>query len=222
MAEDDASLRDARRAGGLDEFALFQGQGLAAHNAGHGQPGHRAQGDEHQDQVSSEHGHQQDDEEHVGQRIEHIDDAHHQLVHPPADKARRSAPDHPDHQRDRGGDHPDRQGYLQPHQQAREHVAPQGVGAKQMAVDHGFGPGVALVDGVVAEGQQQGADQGGDQQQADQDQAGHGRLVAQQSAARIVPQAAPALGGGVYGAGVPARIEQQADQDSLTRGSSAA
>ncbi len=90
--------------GRLDKFLLAQGLHLRAHDARHGQPLHRADGQEQQQHVAPEHHHQQHDEDHEGQRVENIDDAHHHRVHAAAGVAGDRAPGHADQQGHRGGD----------------------------------------------------------------------------------------------------------------------
>ena len=78
----------AERAGRLDERLVLEREHLPAHDARHGQPLHRAQRDEQHEQALGEEHQQQDDEEDVRQRVEHVDDAHHELVDLAADVAR--------------------------------------------------------------------------------------------------------------------------------------
>src|SRR5579862_1291685 len=98
VTADDAPGADARRARGLDVFALLDRQRLAADDARHGQPLHRADVDEEQVEVAVERHHQDDDEEDEGQRIEHVDETHHHRVDAAADIARRRAVGDADHQ----------------------------------------------------------------------------------------------------------------------------
>ena len=63
---------DAAGARRLDIFLLLDRQRLAAHDPRHGQPFHRADGDEQQDEIAVEHHHQDDDEEDEGQGIENV------------------------------------------------------------------------------------------------------------------------------------------------------
>ena len=133
MADDDAEGADAARARRLDEFLLLDGQGLAAHDARHGQPFHRADRHEQQDEIAVEHHHQDDDEEDEGQGIKHIHDAHHQLVEAPAQIAGGRAIDNPDHQRHQGRHQPHRQRHPRPEQHAHEQVAAHRIGAEPVA-----------------------------------------------------------------------------------------
>ena len=92
---------DAERLGRLHVFLALDRQRLAAHDARHVEPFDGADGDEHQDEVPAEEHDQHDDEEDEGQRIEDVDDAHHDEVDPAAEIAGRRAVDHADHDRDR-------------------------------------------------------------------------------------------------------------------------
>ena len=78
---------DAQRLRRLHVFLPLDGQGLAAHDARHVEPFDGADGDEHQDEVPAEEHHQHDHEEDEGQRVEDVDDAHHDEVDAPAEIA---------------------------------------------------------------------------------------------------------------------------------------
>ena len=101
----------AERDGRLDELALPQRERLAAHDARHGEPADRADGEEDQQQAATEHHGQDDHEEHVRQRIQHVDDAHHPAVDAPAEVAGGGAPGNADHDADGGGEQRDEQRY---------------------------------------------------------------------------------------------------------------
>ena len=87
MAADDLPVADAQRLGRGDELALLQRQRLAAHDARHVEPLDGADGDEDEDEVAAEEDHQDDDQEDEGQRIEHLDQAHHDVVDAAAGEA---------------------------------------------------------------------------------------------------------------------------------------
>ena len=78
--------------------------------------------------------HQHDDEEHEGQRVENVDDAHHDLVGPPADEARDRAIDHADQHRHQAADDADGERHPACHQGAGQQVAAARVGAEQEIV----------------------------------------------------------------------------------------
>ena len=180
--------------GGLDELLLLQGQGLAADDAAHGQPLHRADGHEDQQDVRPEGHHQQDDEEDEGQGVEDIDDPHHGLVHHPPEIAGGRPPGDTDQERDEGGHQADRQGDPQAHGQARQKVPAQGVGPQQVAVGQGRDPDVRLIDLVVGPGGQGRAQQGEEGQEDQHHQAGGGGPVGEQSGDSVIGQAAAAGG----------------------------
>ena len=123
--------RDAQRLGRLHIFLPPDRQRLAAHDARHVEPQHRADGQEHQHEVAPEEHHQHDDEEDEGQRIEHVDDAHHDLVGLAADEAGRGAVEHADDHRHDAGEQADGQRDAPGHQRARQQIAAGIVGAEQ-------------------------------------------------------------------------------------------
>ena len=138
-----AERADAARARRFDEFLLLDGERLAAHDPRHGQPFHRADGDEQQDEVAVEDHHQDDDEEDEGQRIEHIDEAHHQSRRcAPPTIARDRAIEHADHQADQGRDQADRQRNPRAIKHAHEQIAADRIGAEPVraagVAEHGL------------------------------------------------------------------------------------
>ena len=129
-------MLDAHGLGRLHEFLPLDRQRLAADDAGHVEPFHRADGDEHQHEIPPEEYHQQDDEEDEGQRIEHVDRTHHHGVDPPAEVARRGAPEHADQDRDRRRQHTDGQRDAAGHERTGQQVAAVGVSAEEEEVLH--------------------------------------------------------------------------------------
>ena len=131
VAKQDAALPDAQRLGRRDIFLPPDRQRLAAHDARHVEPQHRADRQEHQHEIAPEEHHQHDDEEDEGQGIEHVDDAHHDLVGLAAEKAGGGAVEHADHHGDKAGKQPDGQRDAAGHQRARQQIAADIVGAEQ-------------------------------------------------------------------------------------------
>ena len=78
--------------------------------------------------------HQHDDEEDEGQRIEDVDDAHHDLVDPAAGKTGYAAIDHADQHRDDAAEDADGKRDAPGDQRSREEVAAAWVGAEQEIV----------------------------------------------------------------------------------------
>src|SRR5690606_14856366 len=101
---DDAPAGQAQGLRRLDEFLAPQVLHLTPHDAGHGEPFHRADGEKQQDDVAAEHHHQQDDEDHEGQGVEDIHQAHHHRVELAPGVARHRAPQHADDEGHAGGD----------------------------------------------------------------------------------------------------------------------
>src|ERR1700674_4337568 len=77
VAADDLGARHAACKRRLDKLPAFERQRLAADDARHGEPLDRPDRDEDEHDVAAEKHHQQDDEEQEGQRVQHIDEAHH-------------------------------------------------------------------------------------------------------------------------------------------------
>jgi hypothetical protein len=122
---------------------------LAPHDPAHGQPFDRADGGEDQHDVALEDRQQEDDEEDEGQGIEHVDDAHHEVVDAPAQIAGDGAPGDPDEEADGGGDDADQQRDAQADQQAGEQVTALQVGAEDVHVLEGRRDGAQVRDGAV-------------------------------------------------------------------------
>ena len=123
-------LRNPSATGGFDEFLLLQRHHLAADNAGHRQPFHRADGQEQQEDAAPHKNHQQNDEHRERQRVEHIHDPHHHDIEFAAKITGHRAVEQTDGQRDRRGAQPDEQGNAPAHQHARQHIPTELVGAE--------------------------------------------------------------------------------------------
>ena len=223
MPADNGELADARRSRRLDEFHAFQGDGLPAHDARHRQPLHRTDGHKDQDNIAPEHDHQDDDEEDEGQRIEHIHDAHHQLVHASADKAGGRAPDHADNQRHGGCNHANHKRHAKTDQRARQQVPALRVGAEQVPVlqpRRNLHP-VAIDEAGIVHPQQR-PDKGQESQNAQQHKAGDGCTVTQKARACIVPQGPAAHRCAFHHFGLFCRRRCKRHQSYFTFGLSAA
>ena len=191
VAPDDRGGTDPAGPRRLDELLPLDAQRLAPDDARHVQPFDRPDRDEDQDDVAAEEHHQQDHEEHERQRIEHIDQPHHDAVDPAAEIPRRRPIQHADRQADRRGDQPDHQRDLPAVERADQQVAPVGVGAEQVSGR----PVRRRHDGVPEdlvqfERDQQRPDEAGQHHQQQHDAGGDGGLVAQQAPAGVAPQAA--------------------------------
>ncbi len=191
MTGDDLPLGDAADVGRLDELLALETQGLAAHNPRHVEPAHRPDGEENEGQVATEEGHQHDHEEHEGEGVEDLKHAHHQAVDPAADEAGRGAVEGTDDDGHQGPHDADHQGDASAEQGTHEQVAPQAVGAEPVAGLHVrgtlHGPPVRVIErvlGQVGPHDHRQTDDGQD------DEAGQGRLVAQETATGILPQGA--------------------------------
>ena len=88
--------RHAGRARREHELLVLQRDHLAADDARHRQPRDGAERDEQQHELAerrlpAEERQQHDDDHHVGDRVQHVDDAHHHLVDAAAEIAGRRA-----------------------------------------------------------------------------------------------------------------------------------
>src|ERR1051325_7065058 len=114
MAEDNSRRGDTSRARRQYKLLVLERQYLPANDPRHRQPRNRSERDEQQRQLSSrrltaKHRQQHDHDDHVKQRIEHVDDAHHQVVNAAAHISRNRAVADADQQRHERRDDPDKQ-----------------------------------------------------------------------------------------------------------------
>eukprot|EP01022_Parablepharisma_sp_SALTPOND_P021764 TRINITY_DN435_c0_g2_i1.p1 TRINITY_DN435_c0_g2~~TRINITY_DN435_c0_g2_i1.p1 ORF type:complete len:1135 (-),score=399.44 TRINITY_DN435_c0_g2_i1:1781-5185(-) len=99
LAEDQLGIAHAQAACGLHELAMAQRQKLRTCQARHRRPGHHADGQHHGTDLGTEHRHQHQQEQKVGQDLESLGDTHEQVVDPaPIETGHR-----PQHQADDGG-----------------------------------------------------------------------------------------------------------------------
>ena len=187
MAPDDCRRGQAERNRRLDKLLLSQGLHLAAHDARHGQPLHRADGQEEQQEVAPEDHHQQHDEYHEGQRVENIHQAHHDRVHTAADIACHSPPGHADQQRHRGGDKTHRQGNAPAIEDLGKQIATKNVGTQPVRRRGRRGPQVQVLV-IVGVGRDPGRQQGQDHETDQHHQAEDRQAVATQANPGILPQ----------------------------------
>ena len=66
---------------GFDKFFAFEAQRLAANNTRHIQPGNHPDSHEDQQDILTEEGHQQDDEEHEREGVQDFQQTHHYRVY---------------------------------------------------------------------------------------------------------------------------------------------
>ena len=108
VAHEDRERAHPERARRLDELAPLQRERLAAHDARGGEPAHRAERDEqHREAAARQERRQDDDDEQVRQRIQHVDEAHHEPVGAPAGEAGDRPPGDADHQAHHARQHAD-------------------------------------------------------------------------------------------------------------------
>ena len=129
MLEEDGGGGGANSAGRLHIVEVAQREHLAADDAGHGEPAHGADGDVEQPDVAAEDDHQQDDQEHEGEPVEHVDSAHHERVDASPIPAGNGAPDKSDDERDEGGEQADHEADAGAVDEADGEVAAEAVGA---------------------------------------------------------------------------------------------
>ena len=130
------TMRERPRAaddGRIHEFAFAQRQRLAAHDACHGEPAESADRDQDRQRAAAEHDRQDDHEEDLGQRVQHVYEAHHQRVGAPAPVTRERAPGDADDERDERRRQRDRERDAKPMQRAHQEVAAEPVGAEPVS-----------------------------------------------------------------------------------------
>ena len=176
-------------------------QRLAAHDARHGEPFDRADGDEGEIEIPVENHHQDDDKENVRQGIEHVDEAHHQPVRAPPRETGDGAVAHADQQADDGRGDADRQRYARAVEHANEQIAPHRVGAEPVRAARAAGDCVArppigragdhgIIDRIIGVRRKQRRERRGERNQGQDDNARDRGLVGEQPAACVDPQAA--------------------------------
>ena len=164
--------------------------------------------------------HEQDQHEHVGNGHQHVDHAHHRAVEPAAEVACRGAVERTDHNRDHRAEDADHQRYAGALHRAREQVAAERVHPEIVAVGNGGAPCSATLPSIAQsissldhDGHQVAEDgEGGDEQQ--DDEARHGRPVAEEADAGIAPEGAAAghaldIGGGERADGASSEEERR-------------
>ena len=194
VPEDDPPAAEAQRARRLDELHALNGQHLAPDDARHREPFDGAYREEEQEDVPAEEHHQQDDEDREGQRIEDVDQPHHERVHLAPDVARHRAVGDADRQRDEGGDEPHHQGDPPAVEGAGEEVPAEGVGPQPVLARRRDGAEVEVLLLVgLGEERARGA---GERQGEEQDPAGERprrlrRSLCQASLQRECPRSVP-------------------------------
>ena len=103
---------------------------MRAHNPRHGQPFHRADGEEQEQNIAPEYHHQKHDKNHKGQGIEDIDQAHHHGIDPATHIARHGAPGDANDQCHSGGDKPNRKRDTPAVHDLRQDIAAKDIGAQ--------------------------------------------------------------------------------------------
>ena len=159
VADDDPRAPGAERACGVHVGFLANGERLAAHDAREIEPGDGAQGDEEQVGVPPEHHDEQDDEQHEGQCVQRVDDAHHGLVDASPEEARNGAVGNPDEHADARGQQRDGDGDAGTGEASRQQVPPDAVGTEPVRGARGLVDRVP-VDFVEAPRGHQGDEQG--------------------------------------------------------------
>jgi hypothetical protein len=108
-----------------DKLRLTYGaQDLSPHDSGHRHPAEAAQDHEDDQEVPPQHGHDDDDQEHVGQPVEDVDEAHHEAVHLAPQESRDGAVPDADEQADAGRQDSHRERNMAPVKGADHQVAP--------------------------------------------------------------------------------------------------
>ena len=129
---DDARRGRAERTRGAHEVAFAQRQELAAHQAREVSPVDQADGQEDIDHAGAEGRGNDDHEQQVGKRVEHVGEAHQPVVDAAAEKAGEAANRQADGQDQDLDENGHRQRHARAVDQAAEHVAPDVVVAHQV------------------------------------------------------------------------------------------
>ncbi len=110
MPHENAGCAYTGGARSLDELAILQRQGLAANDPCGGEPADRPDRDEQpRHAAAAKDRREDDDDEQIRQRIQHVQEAHHQLVGASTEVAGNRTPGNTDHQADDGGQQADQQ-----------------------------------------------------------------------------------------------------------------
>ena len=222
MLLDDAAAGRAECAGCGDILALLQRQDLRADDTRHTDPVQQREDDEDRHHVGAEllhpaeaglggqalqrfldgHG-QQDDEQDVGDGVENIGDAHHDVIDPAARKCGDGAVGRADEQDQHRGQQADGQGDAGAHHDTHGKVTAHTVGAQNMRKDLLARVDELLLGGrilerskvvaaldlqLIAVGPEAGQNIGHEGDQQDDDQADHGDLVFAQTAHAVLPE----------------------------------
>src|SRR5580704_6135113 len=127
MSRNDARGARPRSDRRLDEFTPPNAQGLAAHDARHGQPADRTDGQKQEIFAASENDGQEYDEEYQRQSAQDFDDSHHELIGAPADVAGDRTVAYAYGQAHGAGHQAHRHRDARALERAREQIAPQAV-----------------------------------------------------------------------------------------------
>ena len=222
MLLDDAAAGRAECAGCGDILALLQRQDLRADDTRHADPVQQREDDEDRHHVGAEllhpaeaglggqalqrfldgHG-QQDDEQDVGDGVENIGDAHHDVIDPAARKCGDGAVGRADEQDQHRGQQADGQGDAGAHHDTHGKVTAHAVGAENMRKDLLARVDELLLSGrilkrskvvaaldlqLIAVGPQGRQNIGHKRDEQDDDQADHGDLVFAQTAHAVLPE----------------------------------
>ena len=198
----DPGVRHADGPGRLDELGLLERQQLAADEPRDGHP--RGQADGHEDEEQAverlaedglaEGDRQQDDEQQVGEGVDHVGEAHQEVVQastePAGERSDRHA-DREDHDLDDEGDgHADPGTVEQPAEEvAAQLIRAQDVVGRERRQRPVVGEDRLEVLDLVGPGRDDRAEDPGQKEQRDEDQAEDGQPVLEQPAERIAPQA---------------------------------
>jgi hypothetical protein len=183
----------------------FSDKRLAAHDTRHVQPVDRADGDENENNVAAEEHHQQDHEEHERHGVEDVDDAHHDVVHAPAEIARGGAPADADQEAHERRHHANEQRDAAAVERADEQVAAEGISAEDVPALPVRADGYIVPVGLgIVPGRQPWTHDHQHRHRQDERAGDHRRAVAPQDVPGVHPQAA-ALDRDRNGAGASGR-----------------
>ncbi len=193
MTEQNTDRAHARRARCLDELAALQRERLSTDDARGRQPADRADSEKQTGETAAfEEGREDNHDEKIGQRVQHVDESHHQIVRAAPCVARYRAPCEPDYDAHCRGQQADEQRNAHAVERAHEQIPPQPVraepvrGAERRPERRG-GRQMAPVEGVVSVGTQQRAHDRQDGDQDDQHTSGERGAIPAETPSRCAP-----------------------------------
>ena len=189
MLQDYSARRSTERARRVDIVTLAQGQQLAAHQPRQICPVDQSDCDQDIDKASPEGGSDDDHEQKVWERVEHVGKAHQVVIDAPAQEAGNPPDGDANRQDDDMGEDANGERHTCAVHQSAEHVTTNVIGTEPVC-RAGWGVRLAREQTRRVVRCQHVGQNGDGQQQTDDHQAGDGQPVAEQAAPGVAPQSA--------------------------------